>query len=179
VLLQALGRLGDRRGWTCWIVGGPQRPAEAAYLGELQALARDLGIEARVRFLGQRADVGVLLQAADVYCQPNTAPEGFGLTFIEAMRAGLPVVTSGIGGACEVVDGHCGVLTAPGDVPALAGGLRRLLDDAEFRMELGDEARRRSSLLCHPARQMARLQSVLASVPGEAGDPGLVGARLR
>jgi glycosyltransferase involved in cell wall biosynthesis len=161
------------------MAGGPLGPAEAAYLGELQALARDLGIEARVRFLGQRADVGVLLQAADVYCQTNTAPEGFGLTFIEAMRAGLPVVTSGVGGACEVVDGHCGVLTAPGDVPALAGGLRRLLDDAEFRMELGDEARRRSSLLCHPARQMARLQSVLASVQGEAGDPGLVGARLR
>ena len=42
-----------------------------------------------------------LLNAADVFCQPNTSPEPFGLSLVEAMHAGLPVVTSGIGGACE------------------------------------------------------------------------------
>lgn len=179
VLLQALATIGDLPGWTCWIVGGAQGPAEEAYLAALRTTAGDLGIADRVRFAGQRDDVASLLRAADVYCQPNTAPEGFGLTFVEAMQAGLPVVTSGIGGACEILDGHCGVLTAPGDVPALARDLRRLIAEAGFRTELGDEARRRSSLLCHPTRQMARLHSILAAAGSAPVDPALAGARLR
>jgi len=179
VLLHALAELRETEGWTCWLVGGAQRPVEESFLAALRALARELGIADRLRFLGRRDDVGALLRSADVYCQPNTAPEGFGLTFIEAMRAGLPVVTSGIGGACEIVDGHCGVLIAPGDVAALARSLGRLVADAAFRLELADEAGRRSSLLCHPARQMARVHSVLASARPEALGGELAGARLR
>ena len=53
-----------------------------------------------------------LLAAADLFCQPNTAPEPFGLSLVEALQAGLPVVTSGIGGACEIVDASCGVAHA-------------------------------------------------------------------
>lgn len=178
VLLAALAALG-LPAWTCWIVGGSQRPAEQRYLDGLQSMARDLGIGDRVRFLGQRTDVSAVLQAADVYCQPNTAPEGFGLTFVEAMRVGLPVVTTGIGGACEVVDGNCGVLTAPADTAALSRGLRRLIVDTDFRERLGDQARRRSTALCHPGRQMARIQSVLGSLQRAAADSELVGAQLR
>ena len=164
VLLSALGQLRGLAGWTCWIVGGIQRPEEAGYLRELQDLAHRQGIAERVRFVGERPDVIQVLSAADVYCQPNTSPEGFGLTFVEAMHAGLPVVTSGIGGACEIVDGSCGVLTPPGDVPALTEALNRLIVDREFSTRLGVEARRRSESLCHVPRQMGRIQSLLAAV---------------
>jgi glycosyltransferase involved in cell wall biosynthesis len=161
VLLDALARLTDLPRWTCWIVGGAQRAPEFDYLHRLQALARDRGIADRVRFTGERADVPSLLSAADVYCQPNTEPEGFGLTFIEAMRAGLPVVTSGIGGACEIVNGSCGVLTPPGDVESLATSLRRLIVDTGLRSRLGAEARKRPAELCEPALQMRRIQALL------------------
>ena len=73
--------------------GGAQRSHEAVYLAELRQAADRAGIGDRVRFLGQRTDVPDLLAAADVFCQPNTGPEPFGIAFVEALYAGLPVVT--------------------------------------------------------------------------------------
>jgi glycosyltransferase involved in cell wall biosynthesis len=134
------------------------------YRQQLETIAREGGIADRVRFLGQRADVPALLAAADLLCQPNTAPEPFGLSLVEGLQAGLPVVTSGVGGACEIVDASCGVLTPPGEKVALADALRRLIVDRESRIRLGAAARRRPSALCDPSRQMRRIHQVLSSV---------------
>jgi glycosyltransferase involved in cell wall biosynthesis len=164
VLLEALTTFRDRPEWTCWIVGGAQRPSEVEYLRQLQALARSAGISRRVRFLGERTDVSELLNAADVFCQPNTAPEPFGLSLIEALQAGLPVITSDIGGACEIVDASCGVLTPPGDATAVADALRRVIDDPVLKAKLGSAARNRPEALCRPDRQMQRILEVLNSV---------------
>lgn len=164
VLLEALTHLRAVPGWTCWIVGGAQRPEEVTYRDHLEAIARDGGIADRVRFLGQRRDVPTLLAAADLFCQPNTAPEPFGLSLVEALQAGLPVVTSGVGGACEIVDASCGLLTSPGDASGLADALKRLVIDRELRARLGDAARRRPSVLCDASRQMRRIHQVLSSV---------------
>jgi len=164
VLLEALTELQSVPGWTCWIVGGAQRPAEVKYRQQLEAIARDGGIADRVRFLGQRADVPALLSAADVFCQPNTGPEPFGLSLVEGLQAGLPVVTSGVGGACEIVDASCGVLTAPGDKAALADALKQLVIDRDLRVGLGAAARLRPAVLCDASRQMRRIHQVLSSV---------------
>ena len=104
VVVDALGRLRAQSGWVWWVVGGAQRPEEAAYVNELVAAARRLGIEDRVRWLGERQDVRRLLAAADVHCQANVAPEPFGIAYVEALAAGLPVVASRAGGAIEIVD---------------------------------------------------------------------------
>jgi glycosyltransferase involved in cell wall biosynthesis len=164
VLLEALTDLRSLSGWRCWIVGGAQRPAEVTYREQLEAIARDGGIADRVRFLGQRADVPALLAAADVFCQPNTAPEPFGLSLVEALQAGLPVITSGVGGACEIVDVSCGMLTPPGDKTALADALKQFVNDRELRARLGVAARRRPAMLCDASRQMRRIHQVLSSV---------------
>jgi len=92
--LEALSTLKDLPGWVCWLIGGAQRASEAAYLNKLKALASQLGIMDRMRFAGQRSDAQKLLAAADIHCQPNTSAEGFGITFIEGLQAGLPVVTT-------------------------------------------------------------------------------------
>jgi glycosyltransferase involved in cell wall biosynthesis len=122
--------------------------------------ARNDGSGERVNFLGQRGDVARLL-AADIHCQPNTGPKPFGITFIEALYAGLPVVTTSIGGAMEIVDGSCGMLVAPHDPAALAGALRALIEDGELRARLGEAGPARAATLCDPARQMARLAEIL------------------
>jgi len=155
--LEALSLLRDLPDWVCWQVGGAQRPSELRYAQELKRTAARLGIAERVRFLDQRADVARLLAAADVYCQPNTGPEPFGLAFIEALSARLPVVATALGGACEIVDDTCGVLVPPHDAHALAAVLRRLMQDETLRLRLGAAGPLRAHKLCDPATQMRRL----------------------
>ena len=163
--LAALATLADVPGWTLWLAGGPQRPGDAAYLAELRDAARRHGIASRVRFLGQRDDVPRLLRAADLFCQPNTAPESFGLALVEALAAGLPVVTSGVGGGAEVVTPACGVLVSPGDTATLAAVLRRLIVDTPERRRLGAAGPARARELCDPAVTMPRLHRLLAGGP--------------
>ena len=91
-LLDALGTLRDFPEWILWQVGGVQRPSEQTYLDSLRAHAARLGIADRVRFVGHRTDMPSVFAAADIQCQPNVSPEPFGLVFVEALAAGLPVV---------------------------------------------------------------------------------------
>ena len=161
LLLEALGDLRDTPGWTCWVAGGAQRPAETRYLETLKRAAASLHIERRVRFLGERRDVPQLMAAADVFCQANQAPEPFGIVFIEALQAGLPVVTTDLGGAREILTPDCGVLVAPANAAALAQALRQLVDQPGRRSGLGSGGPLRARELCDPAAQLARLAAVL------------------
>ena len=156
--LEALGALRGIPGWVCWIVGGPQRPEEVRYADELRAIAERSGIGDRVRFLGQRTDVARLLSAVDIFCQPNIEPEGFGIALVEALYAGLPVVTSALGGAMEIVAESCGVQVAPGDVRALEEALGRLIQNRALRAELGVRGPLRAREICDPAAQMLKLE---------------------
>jgi glycosyltransferase involved in cell wall biosynthesis len=161
VHLAALGLLRDTPGWECWIAGGVQKAGEAKFLHQLRSAAQQAGIADRVRFLGQRADVSRLMAAADVFCQPNIDPEPFGIVFVEALYAGLPVVTSGFGGAAEIVDHTCGVLTKPGDAAGVAAALRSLIQDAAKRKILGTAGPARAKSLCDPARQLNAVATLL------------------
>jgi glycosyltransferase involved in cell wall biosynthesis len=160
-LLEALATVADLPGWMCWEIGGAQQAREMRYVEDLKLMAARLGIADRLCFAGQRADVPRVLAAADVYCQPNTAPDTFGLTFIEALLAGLPVVTSAIGGALEIVDSSCGILVPAGDRSYLADSLRRLILDADVRSRLGDAGPARARELCDPRQQLASLRGFL------------------
>jgi len=171
VLISALERLRQVPGWTCWIVGGAQSADEAVYEHELQRAVHVFDLDRRVRFVGQRSDVPAVLRAADIYCQPNTAPDAFGLSFVEALHAGLPVVTSALGGALEIVDRDCGYLLPAGDEDALAAALRALIVDAGQRTRLGQAARHRPAAVCDPRTEIRRLQQVLASFPPAADTP--------
>jgi glycosyltransferase involved in cell wall biosynthesis len=161
VLLDSLGRLRALPGWVCWIVGGTQRPHEEQLLTRLKAGAARFGVTDRVRFVGPRRDVPQIMGAADIYCQPNTGPEGFGLTFIEALRAGLPVVSSAFGGAAEIVNATCGVLCPPGNADAVAATLRDLIVAPDRRRQFGSCGPARAAELCDPARQIAAWASAI------------------
>jgi glycosyltransferase involved in cell wall biosynthesis len=162
--LKSLALLRDMPNWMCWQVGGGQRAREEKYLEGLKVQAARSGIAERVRFLGERCDIPDLLSAADVHCQPNTGPEPFGITFVEALSAKLPVVTTAIGGACEIVDETCGVLVPPGDTRALAAALRKLIEDDGLRRRLGAAGPARAARLCDTGTQMRKLSAALASV---------------
>jgi glycosyltransferase involved in cell wall biosynthesis len=163
VLIEACARLRDRPGWNCWLVGGAQRDDERAYMDDLRRRIEEAGLAARVQLLGARDDARLVVAAADVYCQPNLEPEPFGLALVEAMYAGLPVVTSAAGGALEIVDETCGMLTPPGNMTAVADALGQLIADAPRRERLGLSGRRRASALCAPDLQLPHIERVLAS----------------
>lgn len=169
LLLQALGLLKEAKGWFCWIAGGPQRPEEEAYLRELRGEVERLGLAGRVRFLGQRSDISHVLAAADIHCQPNTMPEPFGIAFIEALQAGLPVVTTSLGGALEIVDESCGLLVPPGDPARLADGLRLLIAEPALRQRLAGGGPRRARQLCAPENQLGQLHAALAAITSRRG----------
>jgi glycosyltransferase involved in cell wall biosynthesis len=159
--LEALSRMKNVPGWICWMVAGPQRPHEIELLEGLERFARDSGIRDRVRFPGWQPDIGKLFCAADIFCQPNVCPEPFGITFVEALHDGLPVVATALGGALEIVTGDCGILVRPGDPVELASTLRRLIEDPGLRQRLGSGGPPRATVICSPDRQLAQLQTTL------------------
>ena len=170
--MNGLALLRDVPGWTCWIVGGVQRAKEARYLQSLKNLAADLQISDRIRFVGQRSDVPRLLAAADVFCQPNSGPEPFGIVFVEALYAGLPVVATAIGGAQEIVSSSCGRLVQSADAGALRDGLAELISFSGVRQRLGSQGPARARELCDPKQQLLRMQSVLSNLGVSTGIRG-------
>jgi glycosyltransferase involved in cell wall biosynthesis len=163
LLLEALGRLRQVPGWRAWVAGGAQRPEEETYLAGLKAQAEGLGLADRVSFLGQRSDVPQLLRAADIHCQPNVSAEPFGIAFVEALQAGLPVVTTAMGGPLEIVDFSCGVLVPPRPAP-LAVELRKLIEHPEVRQRLGAAGPARAAKLCDPSVYLRNLDEALRDV---------------
>ena len=134
---------------------------EDDYAASLRELAADLGVADRVDFVGFVPDVGAELARLDVLVVPSLVPEGFGLTVVEGMAAGLPVVAPDAGGPAEIItNGVDGILVAAGDPAPLVDALRRLAADPMMRRRLGDAARVRACDFT-PARSAARLTEAL------------------
>jgi glycosyltransferase involved in cell wall biosynthesis len=135
-LLQALAHLraGD---WTLDLVG--DGPLE----GAIRARAQHLGLSGRVRFLGATRHVAQVLAEARLFVLSSRS-EGFPRSILEAMRAGLPVVASRVGGVEEaVLDGATGMIVNPGDSAQLASALDRLARDPDLRRWMGHAGRKR------------------------------------
>jgi glycosyltransferase involved in cell wall biosynthesis len=162
-LLRALARLNPLP-WVLWIAGGAQRAHERAHAADLVDEVRRLGLESRVTFLGERRDVDRLLAGADVLAQPNTEPEPFGIIFAEALRASVPVVTTDMGGAPEIVDDSCGRLVAPHNPAALVTALEALVADRALRESLGIAGPVRVATMCDPSRVLAQLSDAISSL---------------
>jgi glycosyltransferase involved in cell wall biosynthesis len=131
---------------------GPDRAA-------LEARAAERGVSARIRFLGHRRDVPALLAIADLFVLPSLY-EGFPLSVLEAMAAGVPVVATAVGGTDELVSSETGFPVAPADPRALADGVRALLADRDDAARRAATARERV-LATHSAASMVAAMSAL------------------
>jgi glycosyltransferase involved in cell wall biosynthesis len=158
-LLEALGRLTPLR-WELDLVGdGPLRQ-------HIENEAAQLGIAGRIRFLGFRNDTAELLRDAQV-CVLSSRSEAFPYSILEAMRAGLPVVASGVGGVPEaVVDGQTGLLVPTGDPAAMAEALARVIAQPALRKQFGDQGRRRFLARFSFEQMFARTLDIYNEVAG-------------
>ena len=116
--------------------------------GSLQALARELGLQTRVFFLGGVDDqtIAAWYGSCDVFVLPSvTRAEAFGLVQLEAMARGKPVVSTRLATGVPWVnlDGVTGITVPPGDPAALSNALRTLAADPELRARMGEAARLR------------------------------------
>jgi L-malate glycosyltransferase len=110
---------------------------------ELKAKAESLGLGGDAVFLGDRSDIGDVMQAVDLLVLPSH-DEGLSNVVLEAMAGGCPVIASDVGGNPEViVDGDSGVLFKAGDGAALEARLRELVADPVARARIGRAARER------------------------------------
>ena len=126
----------------------------------LQEEARALGLEGCISFLGWQADVGSLFARWDVFVMPSL-DEGLGLSALEAMAGGLPVVASTAGGLSELVEhGRTGWLVPPGNAAALAEGLRNLVIDPEQRRSMGCAGQARAREKFSQERMVAEVERI-------------------
>lgn len=110
-------------------------------IGDLKELAKRLGVGDKIRWPGFVDNVFEKIREADICVAPSTARESFGLSIIEFMSQGRPVVTTSNGAQPEIItDGHDGLLVAPDDPVALAGSLRRLIESPALRNDIGHHA---------------------------------------
>tara|TARA_R110002096_G_scaffold16106_15_gene55051 strand:+ start:116 stop:1159 length:1044 start_codon:yes stop_codon:yes gene_type:complete len=136
LLLRAMAELKESN-WKLKFVGdGPSREV-------CMDLAMSLQIEQRVEFVGYSSNVDDELRDCDVFLLISNW-EGFPRSILEAMRSGLPVVTSDVGGCNEaVVDGETGRVVKKGDLNGLVDALRELIDDPKLRKRMGKQGRAR------------------------------------
>jgi glycogen(starch) synthase len=131
-------------------------------------MSRDLGVEARIRFLGhvEDAELLALFGSCDVYVTP-TRYEGFGLTLLEAMAAGAPVVCADAPAANEILrDGENGLLVPPEDPASLAAAVLRILDDRALGGRLREGGRRTVREEFDGDRLVTELESAYRSAGG-------------
>ena len=139
VLIAALATLPDLN-WQLTIAGDRTRDRDAA--AQLDADIARHALENRVTVLGAVSPprLAALYAEADMFVLASHF-EGYGMAYAEAVAHGLPVIGTNAGAIPETVPADAGLLVAPGDIPALAHALRRVIGDAALRRQLASAAR--------------------------------------
>lgn len=174
VVLGAVGRLDPQKGFDVLLDALAALPdvrlvlvGEGRSRANLEGRAARPDLAGRVTFAGWSEDVRAHLAAVDVVVLPSRS-EGFPLTIVEAMLAGLPVVATRVGSVAEAVsEGESGLLVDADDPGALAGALRTLVEDASLRRKLGARGREIAAA-AFTVDHMARAYEALY---GELGRP--------
>ena len=159
MFLEAIARCGVPV--TAVVVGdGPELP-------RLQALARNLGGPGQVRFAGHRSDAAELLPAFDVMALTSRV-EGTPMVILEAVAAGIPIVSFAVGGVPQVLSADSAWLVQQGDTTALATALREALDGPEEAQVRAANARVRLSARLSLERWLENVWNVYILALGQS-----------
>lgn len=138
--------------------GGPLREA-------LETRCREAGLVDVLRFLGQQPDARTLVAAADLFVFTSFG-EGMANALLEGSLAGLPVVTTEVGGAEDVVvPGQTGFIVPVDDAPAMVRAIEGLMGDRDRRRKMGERGRRRVQEEFSLGRMVSRFEALYAAGP--------------
>jgi N-acetyl-alpha-D-glucosaminyl L-malate synthase BshA len=172
--VRAFYLLRRRREARLVLVGaGPEEP-------EVRALAARLGVDGDIQFAGEEPDVVRHLHGAAALLSTSEF-EGFGMSLLEAMACGVPVVTTDSGGVREVVDAGCARIVGVGDVEGLARSAEEVLGDSELARRMGAAGRRRAEDLFDVDRVVPQYEALYKRVceAPNAQDPSVPRRPLR
>jgi len=168
--LQAARRITDAFPHVQFVIVGGDPSADGRHFATWRALADRLALNNHVIFTGWRADVDALTRRFDIAAQASKYWEGWGMSLLEAMACGKPVVGTRIGGVSEVVeDGINGLLVEPGDVDGLTQALLALLRDPALRRRMGAAGRARAEQRFDQRRQVSEAERIYADILEVAG----------
>jgi glycosyltransferase involved in cell wall biosynthesis len=169
--LDLVAALRSSHGNVVGVLAGGGVGGEEAYAHQILPRLRALEAEGGFHWLGHLEPVEPFLHALDVFVSTSEY-ETFGMSVLEAMACGKPVVAYRGGSLHEVVGG-AGLMVPDKDLPALTEAVGRLVADAGLRAGLGARARRRVAEVYDPARSLRQLLALYRSllVPGAPGDP--------
>lgn len=145
--------------------GGPEKEA-------VRDLAGRLGILSSVRFIGEDPEVETHLQHASLLLSTSEF-EGFGMSVLEAMASGVPVVSTESGGVSEVLSESCGRTAAVGDVEALAAAAVQILKDGNLARSMGESGRRRAEEMFDVDRVVPQYEALYERVCGASNAKNL------
>ena len=139
--------------------------SSSRYLDRLHAMVQSLGLGEYIVFTGHRSDVPSLLAALDVVVHASSTPEPFGLTVIEGMAAGKPVVATAAGGVLDIIeDGVNGLLVPCKDSKAMARAILQIISDGDRAEQMGLAARRCVAEKFTVKQQVTAVQNLYDSI---------------
>lgn len=163
LLFEALAGVSVNKNFVVDLVG------DGPLFSQHKEIARQMGLTGIVNFWGARTDVPELLSKAQGFLLISKW-EGFPRSILEAMRAGLPVIASDVGGTREsVIDGETGFLVPRGDADTLRDRLLQLINDTELRVRMGRKGRERFLKHFTFERMLAKTIEVYEDVFAKSG----------
>jgi len=124
------------------LIVGESPKSKERYRQELELLTKRLGLGRTVEFMGTRKDIQKILERLDVLVSSTVTPEAFGRSIIEAQAAGVPVVSTKVGGVVDIIeDGKNGIFVNPEDPKGMAEAIIRLSKDKKLRQTLARNGR--------------------------------------
>ncbi len=160
MLVRSFGRLAERfPEWTLRLYGGGPE------IGALRGLIHALDLQERVLLMGRAVPLETeWVKGSIAAC--TSSHESFGMTIVESMRCGLPVVSTAcpVGPAEIIEDGQDGLLTPVGDTKAFADALASLMEDQDRRVQMGEAARRNAQRF-DPSIVAQSYEELLSTLP--------------
>lgn len=142
--LRAMAKVLRQKSFVRVRIVGDAPANKKAYKESLMVLVKHLGIEDKVEFLGNRADIPSLLSEANALVLPTITQEAFGRVLVEAQAVGVPVIATKVGGIVDIVEHEkTGLLVLPKDADAIASAVLRLMQEPKLVDEMILEARKR------------------------------------